>query len=440
MLADVTDTGGMLAESFRRGDFAPLHWTEVEVRGLVITVAADAMKVSVDDRLLRLPVTYTEAIEILRGLDCISPTLEMCLQMQAQAKARPQFHGLVNDNATALKMKTLGFSRRFNEQIDDQLPADRSADELVFGPWKVWLLDAGIGINGAVNHGFWDQTRVPPSPVQRRGTRHNAGHYDYSQVLQPVRRMARRVDDGTLIDLLRWQGITSSIPSAHLKPYELQAPPSPTGPNRSPQRSAAGLAPAAPSAVEFDLAEVLSHPSLEVVAHEGWRTRGAADFSPQGIMLHHTAGALNGDAPSLGTCIHGRPDLAGPLCHILLARSGKVHLIAARRANHAGRGAEEVLQKVLLGELVEGDARDHGYTDAAAGGPNFYGIEVENNGLGEDYPDTQIRNLVLICAAICRAHGWQAERVIHHRQWTQRKPDMSYREDLVGKISAELTL
>src|SRR5690606_28248152 len=53
---------------------------------------------------------------------------------------------------------------------------------------------------------------------------------------------------------------------------------------------------------------------------------------------HHTAGPRSGDLPSLNTLLYGRPGLPGPLCNAALSRSAKIHLIAARRANHAGLG------------------------------------------------------------------------------------------------------
>lgn len=189
------------------------------------------------------------------------------------------------------------------------------------------------------------------------------------------------------------------------------------------------------------LDQALKEGGLDVVPVVGWETAGFPGFDPIGVMVHHTAGPLSGDAPSLGVCIKGRPDLKGPLCHFLLARSGAVHLIAANLTHHAGSGAHEVLAKVRRGEAVEGDAVTLGYKDGAPGNPNFYGIEVENTGRPDDeYPKVQLRALVLLCATLCRRHGWGAQRVIHHRQWTRRKPDMSYRGDLILAIEAELLL
>lgn len=187
----------------------------------------------------------------------------------------------------------------------------------------------------------------------------------------------------------------------------------------------------------MNLPVVLRAAGVVVVEAKGWETRGRpGTFAPVGIMLHHTAGPRVGDAPSLNLCINGRADLAGPLCHIVLARSGIAHVIASGLANHAGPGASTVLDKVRMDVPVVGDARMLVGPENAPGNASFWGIEVENAGDGKDpYPEAQLDALLHICASICRGNGWSAHRVIHHRQWTRRKIDMSWRhDDLAGLI------
>jgi hypothetical protein len=133
--------------------------------------------------------------------------------------------------------------------------------------------------------------------------------------------------------------------------------------------------------------------------------------------------------------MQGRPGIPPPLCNILLARSGVAHLVAAGRANHAGAGSNVVLDEVRRGVSPTADAVARGLRDDTTGNRWFYGIEVENSGLPADpYPSVQIDALVRICSALCAAHGWSAARVIHHREWTRRKPDMSYRGPLRGLV------
>lgn len=103
---------------------------------------------------------------------------------------------------------------------------------------------------------------------------------------------------------------------------------------------------------------------VTVVEVNGWKTRGSTSFSPDGSVNHHTAcappraGRPVPATPSLGTCINGRPDVPGPLCNVLLGRDRKAYLIAAGRANHAGKGGVRGL----------------------VGNSKVYGLEIEHAG------------------------------------------------------------
>jgi len=119
------------------------------------------------------------------------------------------------------------------------------------------------------------------------------------------------------------------------------------------------------------------------------------------VICHHTAGPARGDAPSLHTCIHGRSDLPGPLCQIVLARSGTAHVIASGRANHAGRGGWRGLE----------------------GNTSVFGIEAENTGMGEPWPPVQYEAYVRCVAALCRRGHIPVGMVCGHKEWTPRKID-----------------
>lgn len=130
------------------------------------------------------------------------------------------------------------------------------------------------------------------------------------------------------------------------------------------------------------LAPVLTAAGCKVVELAGWQNRGRpAAFGPvRGILCHHTAGPLKGNAPSLGTVVGGRADLPGPLAHLHLARDGTFTVIAAGRCNHAGAG--------------EWQGLTHGNT-------GFIGIEAENAGTDADpWPDVQMEAYARGCAAI----------------------------------------
>lgn len=156
------------------------------------------------------------------------------------------------------------------------------------------------------------------------------------------------------------------------------------------------------------VADALRKWGVTVVEVDGWETRGwlkgyGGTWDPAGVVCHHTAnGGFRGvDAPSLNVCIDGRPDLAGPLCQIVLGYSGTAYLIAGLGANHAGKGGWRELW----------------------GNASVWGIEAENNGRGEPWPDVQVDAFHRCCAALAEFSGFGADDVCGHKEWTPQKID-----------------
>lgn len=168
-----------------------------------------------------------------------------------------------------------------------------------------------------------------------------------------------------------------------------------------------------------------------VTVHEvgGWQTRGRPyTFRPVGVMVHHTAGSN-----SLRLCIEGTRSVPGPLCQFLIHKNGTVYLISQGYANHAGAGSSTVLNETKQGVAPNGDARDRGLKNDTTGNAYYWGIEVENLGTASDpYPPIQLEMLVRLCAALCDIYGYDSDSVVHHREWTNRKVDMSWRGDVRG--------
>lgn len=141
---------------------------------------------------------------------------------------------------------------------------------------------------------------------------------------------------------------------------------------------------------------------LKVDEKDGWRHRGRPyNFYPRAIIPHHTAsGAQSGNFGSDGIVTNGRSDLPGPLCQFLLGRDGTVRLIAAGYANHAGYGGPKVDVPANMGNT---------YT---------YGIEAENNGLGEPWSKAQLNAYYRLCAALLVWLGRKdVNRVFAHKEW-----------------------
>lgn len=151
------------------------------------------------------------------------------------------------------------------------------------------------------------------------------------------------------------------------------------------------------------LADVARAAGLDVVECDGWKTRGRTycTMNPKGVVCHHTAGPAADDMPSLNLLIVGRKGLPGPLSHYGLGRSGKVFVVAAGTANHAGSGGWKGLDSNC----------------------DVVGIEAENTGK-DPWPKIQLDAYVVLVAAICDHLGIGTEMVAAHKEWApRRKPD-----------------
>lgn len=133
---------------------------------------------------------------------------------------------------------------------------------------------------------------------------------------------------------------------------------------------------------------------LPVVEYPGWQLRGSESFNPDVVVCHHTAGAASGDFPSLMTLVNGRSDLPGPLCNVGLSRSGVVRVIAAGRANHAGRGGWR----------------------GRVGNSSAIGIEAESTGRG-DWTRAQREAYPILAAALIDGMHSDVSMICGHKEW-----------------------
>ncbi|MFJ2292088.1 peptidoglycan-binding protein [Streptomyces sp. NPDC087894] len=177
---------------------------------------------------------------------------------------------------------------------------------------------------------------------------------------------------------------------------------------------------AAPASADRFLQALLDE-GLEVVEVGDWRTRNRnhkGSWGPvHGVMLHHSV--TKGTDSTVRICRDGYTALPGPLCHGVIAKDGRVHLVGYGRTNHAGLGDDDVLQAVIAEKRLPED--DEANTD---GNRHFYGFECENLGDGKDpWSAAQLEAIEKVAAAVCRYHGWDAPSVIGHLEWQPGKID-----------------
>lgn len=167
--------------------------------------------------------------------------------------------------------------------------------------------------------------------------------------------------------------------------------------------------------------DALRAEGLTVVQVGDWRTHNRNQKGPwgpvNGVMIHHTV--TKGTGATVRIVRDGYAALPGPLCHGMIAKDGRVHLVGYGRANHAGLGDPDVLAAVIAERSVPTDNEA-----TVDGNRHFYGFECENLGDGEDpWPEAQLLAIERVSAAICRAHGWSAASVIRHLDWQPGKVD-----------------
>jgi N-acetylmuramoyl-L-alanine amidase len=167
---------------------------------------------------------------------------------------------------------------------------------------------------------------------------------------------------------------------------------------------------------------------VDVVEEDGWRTHNRDDetgkkFGPlYGVMIHHTAGVTKG---AVSFCKNGSARLPGPLCHGVILKSGKVHLVGWGRANHAGGGDPDVLAAVKAERYPLPKPNEHDGSDGAVDGNDaFVGFECVNKGDGTDpWPAAQLDAMKRATAAVCWLYGWSARSALRHLDWSDWKSD-----------------
>lgn len=145
--------------------------------------------------------------------------------------------------------------------------------------------------------------------------------------------------------------------------------------------------------------------------NEGWerRSRSSGGFSspPLGVCWHHTASSAS-VANDLSYMINGSPDR--PIGNMLLARDGVVWPIAAGAANTQGKGGPTGFSRGTV-PLDQGNTR-------------MWGIEAQNNGVGEMWSQAQIDAYFKCNAALAEMFGNEVTDLVSHQGYApDRKID-----------------
>lgn len=135
----------------------------------------------------------------------------------------------------------------------------------------------------------------------------------------------------------------------------------------------------------------------------GWQDSGHGDFADiRGVMVHHTGNSRE----SAQSIRNGRPDLAGPLSNLHIGPDGTVTIVAVGVCWHAGRGSYPWLPTDNANQHMIGI--ECAWPDIAANG---------SYNPAQKWPDKQIIAMRDTCAALVQKLGFDASRVIGHKEY-----------------------
>lgn len=179
----------------------------------------------------------------------------------------------------------------------------------------------------------------------------------------------------------------------------------------------------------MDFAKVFHDAQLPYVEIGNWRARvRPGTFAPEGALIHHTASTDFDGTLKIVRDGRGEPNpLLGPLCNIYVAR-GKLHIVSAGRANHAGSGSSHALANLRAGKTPPGTAKQMGWKDDFNGGNGlFVGFEVLSPGTGPKLSTADWEITAHGALAVIKAiHHDTRAAVIGHAEWTSRKIDPQF--------------
>lgn len=166
--------------------------------------------------------------------------------------------------------------------------------------------------------------------------------------------------------------------------------------------------------------------------YPGWATRnrgqrgdgwGLTEKNPtgvHGVLLHDTVTRDVARTISLVRDVGQSEEVPAPLYAGVVDKSGRLHMVAWGRCNHAGLGDRDVLAAVIAERMPLPPPNDL----TVDGNARFYGFAGINMGDGKDpWPPAQLQTLSEVAGIICKWHGWSERSVLGHLEWQRGKID-----------------
>jgi hypothetical protein len=130
---------------------------------------------------------------------------------------------------------------------------------------------------------------------------------------------------------------------------------------------------------------------------------GNGPWDPSYVLLHHTGGTN-----SLNWILYGGDYQPIRLANFLVDRDGTLHVCAARKTYHAGKGTWPGVPTDEMNDYS-------------------VGIEIESKGETQDLTDAQILTVAQFCDGWMQEFSIDLDQVLNHKDWSSTgKPDTRY--------------
>ena len=150
---------------------------------------------------------------------------------------------------------------------------------------------------------------------------------------------------------------------------------------------------------------------------------------PTGHGNHHYVCSLNPDQAYIDALVANLRN--GTVVNWFTDVNGRAYLIGTNPMNHFGTGNSSVLNKTKNDQPPPGNASS---TGDMSGNQAYCGTECQHPGDSTPWPQKLLDVTFAINAAEFMQWGYSSNRAIMHREWTNRKIDMSWQGDLRGNV------
>lgn len=212
-LTEFAKRDSMILDAVRRGDYAPITWIPLEVRGpnqelATFYVSQDTLRVGDEDDSIRVTTSHRAAQQIADEMDVTLLTSKLSddIYRAAPIKLQPKTRNWYADGTMAHTNRMVEQSQFVDQQIADAMANQRFASPpLIAGQGKDWVYATSLWQRPGMGAEYgwhimppWGHYKSVTQPtlgvLQPQALAHPIGYTDYSQTVRLLRKDVKFCD------------------------------------------------------------------------------------------------------------------------------------------------------------------------------------------------------------------------------------------------------